>query len=387
MQVATNVRTFAPLALLIAALLFLPVGATALQHLPPFGDDWRDRAENLAEQYTMFGGFEMNGGQLSGAFVTMEISTTGSVSAFTLTKATGAVEVFASVRVETAVSAGTPSVEGSVFTFASNELAIEVHNNPAGVMIHRSLQGTVTVTYDLGAGVAAVREATSVYVAGQGLRGRIALVGTGSVAVTTAGIVVSIGPGSFAMFRAELVAGEGPVGPVLQPQIVDGVARGRIGAEAFVVALEGGVVVDAVSYAAIAMSLALVAPEELQVTVTATNLPGKVVAISVHKDVLAVANPADVVVELDGVPVPEALNAEAVLAAQGQAIQRLAFGPDGFVLLVSIPSFSTHVLSIKAVTEAIGFVLDTVGFGTVLAALALVAGAAAVALRRQRRAW
>lgn len=379
-----NRLALVPLAILCALLLAVP-GARA-QGPPPFTDEWRDMGLRIAEQYGMFGAFVIDRGELRGAFVGARFEeATGAILNLTVTKPFGAVEVFRAITMApTAV--GVASANGPAFSFRSVYVEISLHNNPAVGLVHRALAADLTVSYELATGVSAVLEGQSVYVSGGGLRGRIALLGSGAVDAAGPTVTVSLQAGASVGFRVMLVEGEGPTGALDQAAVQEAFARGVVAAESFLISLEGAILSDDAVYLDVSVSAAQLLPEAVQITISSDLPSGRSFVVYLSREVFAGRHQEPLIVELDGARIPETPSADIALAA-GPARFHATTSARGVIFVAFIPSFSTHTLLIQ-VPELLPLLpRDVLGLATVAISIAVVSAAGVLAFRRSRQKW
>lgn len=369
---------------LVAVLAALVLsGQAAAQGPPPFTDEWRDMAFRLAEQYAMFGGLDLDLGRLDGAFLNLTIEeTTGALLNLTVQKPFGSVIVFRTVTASTAAT-GLASVDGSMFTFENSAVAISLHNNPAVGLVHTARLQDITIEYELAAGMSAVVEPGSVYLSGNGLRGRVAAFGEASVAIVGDRVVVSLSAGTSSAFRVLMVDGESVAGAIDQMSISDAFGEDQVAAESFLISLEGAVLSDDIRYLPVSVSSRLLGSGIVEVTVESDLPVGNSIALYLHEGVLDGRHREPLVIELDGAPLQPASSADEALMATASTVH-VSAAPDGALIIAHIDSSSTHTLLIRAPNPLPLFPTDLFGSAMLGAAIAFVAVAALLGVRRRK---
>ncbi len=377
-----NRLALVPLAVACALLLSAP--AAQSQGPPPFTDEWRDMGLRIAEQYGLFGAFAFDRGELRGAFVEARVEeTTGTIRNLTVAKPFGTVEVFRSITMApTAV--GVAAVDGPAFSFRSLYVAISMHNNPAVGLVHRALTADLTVAYELAAGASFVLEGQSAYVSGGGLRGRIALLGTGMIIAVGSTVTVSLQADASVGFRVMLVDGEGPTGSWDQAAVQEAFARGVVAAESFLISLEGAILSDDAVYLDVSVSASQLRTGAVQITISSDLPSGRSLVIYLSQEALAGRHRDPLIVEFDGARIPETSSADEALVA-GPARFHATASDQGVVFAAFLPSFSTHTLLIQVPELLPLFPRDMLGLATVAIAIAVVSAATVLALRPSRR--
>jgi hypothetical protein len=340
----------------------------------------------IAEQFGMFGAFAFDRGELRGAFVEARIEeATGTIRNLTVAKPFGTVEVFRVITMApTAV--GVAAVNGPAFSFRSVYVAISLHNNPTVALVHRALATDLTVSYEVASGVSIIHEGQSVYVSGGGLRGRIALLGSGAVDALGSTVTVSLQAGATVGFRVMLVEGEGPTGSRDQAAIQEAFARGVVAAESFLISLEGAILSDDAVYLDVSVSAFQLRPGAVQITISSDLPSGRSFVVYLSQETLAGRHQEPLIVEFDGARIPETPSADDALAA-GPARFHATASDRGVIFAAFIPSFSTHTLLIQVPELLPLFPRDALGLATVAIAIAVVSAAVVLALRRSRQKW
>lgn len=387
-------------ALLALAVATLLVGAatTAAAYSPmqpPFGEEWRQEAMDLAQDFGMFGPLDFDGRQLRGAFVEASVEGPGEVLSFKLVRTGTSVEVFARVDVEGATGLGGWDLAGGppALIFDGPDVSVTIHNNPTRALIYQALSKELEITFVAAPGVFFTPQAGSILVAGPGFTGLIALIGPGIMKVQPGLLTLTLSPGSVATFRAQPGESEGATGPWAQAAVLNSLAKGRLGAELFLVALEGGIMEDVVVYTDIVVNSTLEPEGTVKVFISRGSqeilgLSGTILVLNLHRDVLAIEDLDRLSVDLDGMPVERTSVVDELPATTSPSpLYYAASGPNGIFLMVYIPQLSLRVLTIGEAVESILTELTPMAMAYVLLGVAVVAVAAAVVFRRGREGW
>ncbi len=376
---------------LVSTILLL--GATVAQPPvePPFGKEWRQRALDMAQEWGMFGPLDFSDDTVMGAFMEAEIKGNGSLESFNLVRANTSVEVFTSVSVSGAPGEGewTLPMEGSpAIEFQGLGVRVGIHNNPTRALIYESQLAVLEITYMPAPGVyIALQTETSVLVVGTGFRGQVSVSGSGSLQVGPGFLKATLPNGALASFRAHSEEGEGVVGSWGQDTVFDAISRDRLGGELFLVALEGGIMEDAVRYSDLTMVSGFDDEGRVEVTLSSEG-PGRIVVINIHREVLDLPDVDRLSVELDGGPVERRDNADELTSSiSAQAAYYVAAGPNGLFFLFYIPRFSTRTITIGELVEALFRDVSVTEFAYIFLGVAFTAVAAVVLIRRGRRSW
>lgn len=376
--------------LVVPSVYALPITHGSKAFVGGIDDQWREQTMSLAEQYKMFGQFGYDNGMLTGNFVKLKINeTTGMVTDYTVKKPFGDVVVFISIAMQLfspfEVHGG--SQEAS-YIFTSTNMRIVINNNPTGTIMHKTLYGSNTIHYILGVGMNAVEDGNSIYISGNGLRGRLWLSGTGSISIIGGDIQVNLDKESQVIFRAMLARGEGVAGDWNQMEIVDAMSNGKIISEDFVFGDGYGVVEDVIAYQEISMSCSYLNQKTLKIIVSADFQEGKVVVVNIYQNTLPISRETDIIVQFDGRKISSVDSVEELIDLVGsEAKYCIFFGGNGIVFLIYIPHFSTHTITIGEFIEPIFNKIDTMGLTTIGASIAITIIAASVMFKKEKEDW
>jgi hypothetical protein len=376
----------------------LAPASTAFSHSdPPFGEEWRKEAMDLAQQFGMFGPLTFEDGLLRGAFVEARVTDgPGNIASFSMVRKGMSTEVFASVEVEGAIGIGLWGLAPSglpALLFEGPDVSVRIHNNPTRALIYRSLGQQLEISFIAAPGVVFVLQGDSILVAGSGFTGLIAVYGPGSMEVQPGIVRISLSAGSAAAFRAHPGESEGAVGPWAQQAVLESLARQRLGAELFLVALEGGIMEDAVIYSDISVTTSLDDSGRLQVFISRESqqilsFSGTILVINMHREVLNITDPDRLSVELDDSPVERTDVVDELPSTDSPSAKYyVASGSNGLFLMVYIPQLSLRVLTIGELVEQLIRELTPTAIAYILLGVAVTALASAAVFRRGREGW
>jgi len=114
---------------------------------------------------------------------------------------------------------------------------------------------------------------------------------------------------------------------------------------------------------------------KIEVNISSDETGGKTIVIDADNETFNVININNIRVKYDGEIIGMASNYSDVLNPDddnGTAEYLIIIGSDGIQVLVSIPSFSDHVISITEIGSAVGTVQQTPGFTAMITLLAVV---------------
>jgi hypothetical protein len=364
---------------------------------PPVGDEWSREAMDLAQKFGMFGPISFEDGVLRGAFVEATVADgPGNLVSFSLVRQGTSTEVFASVEVEGALGIGgvwslAPGGLPALF-FTGGDVSVRIHNNPSRALIYRSVGQELEISFFAAPGIVFALQDGSVLVAGRGFEGLIAPHGSVLISLQQGVVRVVLSPGSAVSFRAQPGEDEGVVGPWAQDAVFTALARQRLGAELFLVALEGEVLDDAVIYTDISVESTLGADGRLTVTVSRESSVAvatrTIIVINMHRDVLSITDVDRISVDLDGSPVERtSVVDELPVTLAASAKFYAAVGTNGTFLMVYLPQLSTRILTIGEMVETFLRELTPTVIAYILLGVVVTAVAAAALFRRGREGW
>lgn len=163
------------------------------------------------------------------------------------------------------------------------------------------------------------------------------------------------------------------------------IAAQRVAAEAYLAPAEGGAQVSVVPYVAgaVSVSVAKAEPQELTVIVDVEDPLGRTLVFHLDASLLPGA-PGELRVLYDGLAIEAAASVEDVLNPDDDGLQAefaVVVGDEGAQLLVSVPHFSVHTISVQDVSQLVSGLAP---YGA-LAAAGVLAVAAAYMVRRGRQ--
>jgi hypothetical protein len=262
-------------------------------------------------------------------------------------------------------SAVTAEAHGSVVIASSSDVSVRAHDNPAAVLMHKSMGAGLNVEYSLGPGITASKtdDRTATL---SGLGGRIWAAGNGTISVNDTKVSVSLQANSQAMFRAS----PGRPGETAEPA-----------AELAVIARQDAWVADIESYTPdLGVDVSEASQGRVSVHLTSSNPRGKVVSVSFDKETMP-----SIRVLLDGVELFRAPD----LSSRDRATYAVGETSGAVHVYAYVDHFSARALTVESASQGglpggslSGIPVLYLLAGTLVAAVAI---AVIIASRRGRK--
>ena len=375
------------------------------------------REEGLTKNF--FGHFNSMDGVVDGNFVMFGFDeSSGNVTDYALRNSSGAVTFFDSIHI-LGFEPSDVKVHGSVMLVRNESVQAIIHDNPTG-MFHVVSNGmNTTVSFLLASGMSAlplsheVREGNyerdrnetgthdlndDVKIVGTGgdLSVAVAITGNGAYGViatdkgnitidsTNEGTYVNVTiSDDHVMFRAKPVFSHHQMN---DDAILQAISEGRVAGEISLVQRNGVTSYDTMEYRdQFHIQLVSAKQDRIQLQVEDQEHLGKVVILNVDDGTFD-SQKGELSLELDGVPIKSTTNPLDVLYASGSqssdALYCLIDSNGVSQFLVYVPSFSVHQLSVSSL-GAMDSLLSVMGLVAVVGAIALVATAGFLILRRK----
>jgi hypothetical protein len=348
------------------------------------GKKMREQAMKIAEQCKLFGQFTYDAGSVSGRFVEFYIdNVTGTISDYTIKRPTGSIEIFETVTIAEFTPEDEPRVEGSVFIFDELNVRIRAHNNPPAVLHYAGINEpnfvTLTLAQDLSA---TIKTNNTVAISGEEFDA-ILVTGNSEIDISGSTIEVNLSVSASVLFRAIPKLGAS-IWRENQDKICDAIGDGKIGAELSVVARDGTWVEDHIPYQDVQMRTTGAEKGRVEIEVTADLEEGKVVVINVDLESLDIASTTELEVLYDDIELDNVQSIDALLEGT-EAAYYVTVSEVGVQVLVSIPSFSTHTITIQKTEVIKDKKAPTIGFMTMLIVIAAIATVAILAFASVRK--
>jgi len=342
-----------------------------------------------------FGRLNYSDGVAEGRFIAFHLNeSTGVITDYQMKRNSVLVNVFDSLSVDGFIPTNI-STYGSVMSIRNASVIIIIHDNPTA-MFHVVANGTVQVTMDLASGLN-VSSIPSPYDSAEVLdhallvhgKGVHALIGTDHTSLNISGtpldyVVKAQLADDHLMFRSK---------PLLvrhhwmhEDALERALERHRLGAEMSLMVYQGNALYETMEYDR-ALSLQVIKAERnrIQLQVSSDEHQGKVILVNLDRDTLDVIKGTPTV-RLDGSSIRQTSNPLEVLEANGStagdAVYCIVSSGDVAQVMVYVPSFSTHEISIESALP-LDQVAGLAGIMAVGGALAVIAVAALVLVRRK----
>ena len=360
----------------------------------------QDMQEMMQEgmKYCLFDQFSYADGVADGYFVTFHLNeTTGAITNYSLKTEDGPVKVFESIEIA-AFDPSAPEVHGAVMLLGNETVQVIVHDNPTG-MYHVVANDTPTnvsfkvadgmsitqISPGLGDGPYGDRQAVMV---SDGLVEGVITTDDGTLVVETgaSGTYVNVTfVNDHAMFRAKPTFAHRHMQN--EQAMLEAIIQNRMACEISLIVRNGSAMYDIMEYQhQFRMTVMQAERNRIMLQVSSENPEGKVILMNMDQLTMETKN-GQVSVELDDKMIRETANPLDVLYASGSseedAVYTVLQSEDLSQVLVYVPSFSIHTLSIESVIPG-AEIFGIAGIAAVLGAAVVVCAAAAVLVARRK---
>jgi len=368
------------------------------------GGDDQDMREHMEEmmgegmRYAMFSELQYANGVANGTFVHFLLNeTTGMVTNYSLKTLSGVVKIFDNIEVKDFYPSSL-KVQGAVMLLRNESVQIIVHDNPTGMyhVVANDTQTTVSfkIAEDINVNQISLFSADheddsreAVIISSGSVQGVIASdEGPLSVETGSAGTYVNVTfVEDHVMFRAKPVFAHGNMNN--EQAMLQAIIQNRMACELSLMVRNGNAMYDIMEYQhQFRMSVMEAERNRVVIEVSSPNHEGKVILMNMDMQTMETKK-GQMTVKLDGADIRWTANPLDILYATGSngsdALYTVLNGGETSQLLIYVPSFSVHVLSIQSVlpgTEIFGIA----GIAAGLAAVAVVGAAAAVIFVRRK---
>lgn len=341
-------------------------------------------------KHSMFAELTYEDGIADGYYISFLLNeTSGAVTNYSLKTAGGAVTIFDSIEIA-GFDPSAPEVHGAVMLFDNETVQVIIHDNPTG-MYHVIANSTeAAVSFKIAAGI----DVTDISPGnGDGLVGnrQAVMITDGEVEaiVTTDDGTLVVDRGSagtyvnvtfendHAMFRAKPAFAYRNVHN--ESAMQQALIQKRLACEMSLVVRNGSAMFDVMEYQnQFRMTVMTAEQNRIVVQVSSENHEGRVVLMNMDQLTLETRKGL-LTVEIDGKKVRESSNPLEVLYATGSeeedAVYTVLQSDDISQVLVYVPSFSTHTITIESVLPG-AEIFGIAGVVAVLGAVAIVSVAA-----------
>lgn len=363
--------------------------------------DMQERMQEMMQagkKYGLFDQFTYADGIADGYFVDFRLNeTNGMITDYVLETDDGPVAVFE--RIEIADFApSVPEVHGAVMMFENDTVQIIVHDNPTA-MYHVIANDTeTTVSFKVAEGMSVTEISGG---PGDGTNGqhKALMISDGEVegiiCTDDGSIVVESGAsGTYvnvtflddhAMFRAKPTFAHRHMHN--EQAMMQAIIQNRMACEISLMVRNGSAVYDIMEYQhEFKMTVMQAERNRITLQVSSENHEGRVILMNMDQLTMETKNGV-ITVKLDGKTVRASTNPLEVLYATGSnasdAVYTVLQIDDASQVLVYVPSFSTHTLSIESILPG-AEIFGIAGIVAVLGAVAVVGGATVVLFVRRK---
>lgn len=348
----------------------------------------REEIQWMRERHWFFGNLSYENGLAAGKFVRFMFNeSNGDILAYTLKRDEGNISVFDSITLDSFIPKEDPVVlYGAHWLCRGENITLDAYDNPTAFFKASVNQGDNRLVFDLGSNFSAnrTRSENVVTIEGDLIRGKLIVFGpmwwrnnkTSNITIEEGFVNVSLTERFSVLFTASTMSGFGVgISDEFEDRIEDAISKCRIGARIFVQMnnrTHNGT--HCMAYSDI--DLHCKADRGIiEVNVSSEEEGGQTIVIDVDNETFNIININRIQVKYDGEIIGIASNYSDILNPDdddGKAEYLVVVGSDGIQILVSIPSFSEHIILITEITEAAGSVGDAPGFEFIIILLAIV---------------
>lgn len=341
----------------------------------------------MRERHWFFGNLSYENGLVAGKFIRFLYNEqNGDILAYTLKRDEGNITVFDSIKLDNFEAEENPEVlYGSHFISKGENIIINAYDNPTALLKINVIEGSNYLVFDLGSNFSAnkTRSKNVISIAGESIRGKLIIVGpmwwrsnkTCNVSLDEGFVNISLSERFSVFFMANPIRGFGiGISDEREDLIEDAISNCRLGARVFV-QFRNRTHNRTHSMLYCDMDLHCKADKgRIEVNVSSDEEGGQTIVIDVDNETFNIIDINRIKVRYDGEPIDMASNYSDVLNPDdddGKAEYLIVVGSDGIQILVSIPSFSEHVILITETSAAAGTEDGTPGFEFVIVLFAI----------------
>lgn len=368
--------------------------------------DWKERVNNSSEEFMwrwcegkedfqwmrerhwFFGNLSYENGLVAGKFIRFMFNElNANILAYTLKRDEGNITVFDSIKLDNFNAKESPEVlSGSHWICRGENIALDAYDNPTAFLKINIIEGNNSLVFDLGSNFSAnkTRSKNVISIAGESIRGKLIIVGpkwwrsnkTSNISIEEGFINISLSERFSIFFMASPIRGFGVgITDERQDWIEDAISNCRIGARVFV-QFRNRTYNRTQTMMYNDIQLRCKAEKgRIEVNVSSEEEGGQTIVIDVDNETFNVIDINRIQVRYDGEIIDIASNYSDILNPDdddGKAEYLILIGSDGIQILVSIPSFSEHVILISEISAAAGTEEGTPGFELIVVLLAIV---------------
>lgn len=314
------------------------------------------------QQMKFFGGMGYENGYTTGDLIHFAFDDkNGTILSYTLMRNNSNITVFDLVEIEPFIPKNNPTVHGAVWRCNAENVKLEAHDNPTGLLKYKSYENK-TVTFYLADNITVSETNSSNILSVSGaISGKIVVTGaimenntTGSTLTADTNTVnISLYENSHVFFLASPVEGMGVgIAKRNENKIQNAIANGKVGARIFAQKKNQ---THNETYSDINTTTE-VEEGKVEIIIDSTEETGKTIVVDIDFETLNVTDTSDVVVMFDGKEINMADDYDDVLNSSDDGNESeylIVIGSNGVQVLVSIPSFSEHTITISQISAAV----------------------------------
>jgi hypothetical protein len=342
----------------------------------------------MRERHWFFGNLSYENGLVAGKFIRFIYNElNGNILAYTLKRDEGNITVFDSIKPDDFKAKESPEVlYGSHFISEGEKVTINAYDSPTAFLKINVIEGSNNLVFDLGSNFSAnkTKSKNVISIVGESIRGNLIIVGpmwwrsnkTCNVSIDEGFVNISLSERFSVFFMTNPIRGFGiGISDERETLIEDAISNCRIGARVFV-QFRNRTHNRTQSMLYSDMQLHCRANKgKIEINVSSAEEGGQTIVIDVDNETFNVININKIQVRYDGELIDMASNYSDVLNPDdddGKAEYLIVIGSDGIQILVSIPSFSEHVILISETSGAVDSEEGTPGFEFIAVFMAIV---------------
>lgn len=316
---------------------------------PASAQERREQARDRARQAGLFAQFSYQDGTADGHFVAFNLSEPdASVTDFRLKHNNSSQAIFDTVEPDSFTEDRPARAAGSQLRLQGEDVHLQAHDNPTGLLRYTSTGNNTTVTFDLAEEAEAgdVQNETRVNVDAGDRSGTIVLAANGTLSADDGTVTAELDDPGTVLFRA-LPAGGSPAERKQGRALGNALAEGKLGASVSVAGVNGTPASDQADFGVNA-SAREATDGRVRLELSSNQTEGKIVNLAVDKGTINVSEPDAAIVQLDGEDVTVEPEIDDVVNASGDTPRAHVLVTNSTVeVTVFVPSFSLHSLVTK----------------------------------------
>jgi hypothetical protein len=317
---------------------------------------------HFKQQLKFFGGLSYEKGYTSGDLIHfMFDEEKGTILSYTLMRNNSNVTVFDLVEITPFTPKDDPVAHGAVWRCNAEKVRLEAHDNPTALLKVKSFENKTVAFYLSDNITVSTTNSSNILSVSGDIDGKLVVTGpiagnntTGSMITIGSDMVnVTLYENSHVFFLATPVEGIGVgISEENENKIQNAIANGKVGARVF--AQKKNQTHDE-TYSDMETTTD-VKEGKVEIIVNSTEKTGKTIVVDIDFETMNVTDPSDVVVMFDGEEISMADDYDDILNSSDDGNNSeylIVFGSNGVQVLVSIPSFSEHTITISQASSVI----------------------------------